>query len=176
MFSLREDIILLDKIGMKGEKSDRQIYRELVIEMNRSDEALKTRYKSYLKPLSELDKAQIRNCVKDFNPDIHCAIILKEKDTKVRTLKEIVKNEYAGPPKHKVRPPTELKIKTRTEKPHHASGSKSNGSIQDKIRRVKQRIVLNAEELQYLTEMARLDPSIVHTGTANERTNEQVCT
>ena len=150
MFSLREDIILLDRIGMKGEKSYRQIYRELVIEMNRSDEALKTRYKSYLKPLSEIDKAQIRNSVKELNPDIHCAIIVKDKDSKVRSLKEIVKNEYAGPPKQKVRPPPELKIKTKTERPTHYGSSNSGGSLQDKVRRVKQRIILNEQELQYL--------------------------
>ena len=123
MFSLREDITLLDRIGMKGDKSDRQIYRELVIEMNRSDEALKTRYKSYLKPLSEVDKAQIRNSVKECNPDIHCAIIIKDKDSKIRSLKDIVKNEYAGPPKQKVKPPPELKIRTKTEKPSHYQGS-----------------------------------------------------
>jgi len=91
--------------------------------MNRSDEALKTRYKSYLKPLSEVDKAQIRNSVKECNPDIHCAIIIKDKDSKIRSLKDIVKNDYAGPPKQKVKPPPELKIRTKTEKPSHYQGS-----------------------------------------------------
>jgi hypothetical protein len=56
MFSLREDLQIMNFITNKGEKSERQIFRELVIEMNRSDEALKTRYKSYLKPLNEVDK------------------------------------------------------------------------------------------------------------------------
>lgn len=75
MFSLSEDIKIMNCIRTKGTKSERQVFRDLVVEMNRSDEALKTRYKSYLKPLNQVDKMLMRNKAKELNPVNHCAII-----------------------------------------------------------------------------------------------------
>lgn len=155
MFSLKEDILILNSIISKGEKSERQVFRDLVIQMNRSDEALKTRYKSYLKPLNEVDKMLMRNKAKELNPLIHCAIIQTDKETKKRILRGIVKNETAGPPAEKVKPPAPLK--GRIKKPKVFKPPKVKKVIIPKLKKPKKKepVVLNEEDIAYLQSMSQ---------------------
>jgi hypothetical protein len=151
MFSLAEDILIMDSIRRKGEKSERQVFRDLVVGMNRSDEALKTRYKSYLKPLNEVDKLLMRNKARELDPLVHCAIIQTDKATKIRKLKEIVKNLSAGPPLEKVKPPVPLKGRTKKPKvPKPPRIKKVRVAKVKKARKSREPVVLNDEDIEYL--------------------------
>ena len=97
MFSLKEDLQLLDAIKFRGKKSASQVFRALAGVMNRSVEALKTRHKVYLKVLTEIDKLQMYNKSKDVDSTKYCAVIQFDSIEGKKRLKDFVYNDTAGP-------------------------------------------------------------------------------
>jgi hypothetical protein len=93
------------------------------------------------------------------DPDTHCAIIQTDKSTGMRTLKEIVKNDQAGPPDKKVKAPVCLKGRVKTALV--AEKIKTLKPLSEKALKLKtknniEKVILNEDEISYLARMARL--------------------
>lgn len=145
MFSLKEDLQILDAVKFRGSKSARQVFRDLVVVMNRSDEAIKTRYKAYLKNLSELDKLTMLNRAKVIDSSFHCVLIHKDPVDGKKKIKQIVENLNAGPPTEKVKPPKQPKSrrsssKKRVRRPQRKQAKEQKAKVLDPLESIKKNI------------------------------------